>query len=120
MPYIYCGSGIAACNIGGVTVHSFAGIGLGIEPADKLVDKVKMNKKASARWLRTKVLVIDEGMLVLFLGIFTFYSDHCAVSMIDGNLFDKLAHIGSKLKKKPEPFGGIQVRVFLNSGDGDL
>lgn len=29
-------TGIAACNVGGVTLHSFAGIGLGIEPADKL------------------------------------------------------------------------------------
>jgi ATP-dependent DNA helicase PIF1 len=67
MPYIYCGPGIAACNIGGVTVHSFAGIGLGIEPVKQLVEKVKKNKKASARWLRTKVLVIDEGKLVLFL-----------------------------------------------------
>jgi ATP-dependent DNA helicase PIF1 len=40
--------------------------------------------------------------------------------MIDGNLFDKLARIGSALKKKEEPFGGIQVRVFLNSDDGNL
>lgn len=54
-------TGIAACNIGGVTIHSFAGIGIGIEDAEKLADKIKKNKKASARWLRTKVLIIDEG-----------------------------------------------------------
>jgi PIF1 helicase. len=54
-------TGIAACNIGGVTIHSFAGIGLGIESAEDLAQKVRKNKKASARWLRTKVLVIDEG-----------------------------------------------------------
>jgi ATP-dependent DNA helicase PIF1 len=54
--------GIAACNIGGVTIHSFAGIGLGYEPVDKLVDKVKKNRKAFMRWLKAKVLVIDEGM----------------------------------------------------------
>jgi hypothetical protein len=29
-------TGIAACNVGGTTLHSFAGIGLGIEPADQL------------------------------------------------------------------------------------
>lgn len=57
--------GIAACNIGGVTVHSFAGIGLGIESAEDLAVKIKKNKKASARWLRTKVLIIDEGMFRL-------------------------------------------------------
>lgn len=53
--------GIAACNIGGVTIHSFAGIGLGIEPAEDLAVKIKKNKKASTRWARTKVLIIDEG-----------------------------------------------------------
>lgn len=54
--------GIAACNIGGVTIHSFAGIGLGRESAEDLANKIRKNKKASARWLRTKVLIIDEGM----------------------------------------------------------
>jgi ATP-dependent DNA helicase PIF1 len=61
------GSGIAACNIGGVTVHSFAGIGLGIESVEELVQKIRRNKKASARWLRTKVLIIDESLS--FVGI---------------------------------------------------
>lgn len=31
------------------------------------------------------------------------------VSMVDGDLFDKLAEIGSILRKSPLPFGGIQV-----------
>lgn len=53
--------GIAACNIGGVTIHSFAGIGLGIESAEQLATKIKRNKKAMSRWLRTKALIIDEG-----------------------------------------------------------
>jgi ATP-dependent DNA helicase PIF1 len=33
-------TGLAACNIGGVTLHSFAGIGLGKEPVLELVKKV--------------------------------------------------------------------------------
>ncbi|KAJ4469602.1 hypothetical protein J3R30DRAFT_3303811, partial [Lentinula aciculospora] len=53
--------GIAACNIGGVTVHSFAGFGLGIEGAKELAAKARKNKKAFNRWTRTKVLIIDEG-----------------------------------------------------------
>jgi hypothetical protein len=61
--------GIAACNIGGVTIHSFAGIGLGIESADHLAAKIKRNKKASARWARTKVLIIDEGRKSLLFGV---------------------------------------------------
>lgn len=51
--------GIAACNIGGVTIHSFAGIGLGIEKVEILVNKMK--RKAISRWCRTQVLIIDEG-----------------------------------------------------------
>ncbi|KAI0286053.1 PIF1-like helicase-domain-containing protein [Russula aff. rugulosa BPL654] len=54
-------TGIAACNIGGVTIHSFAGIGLGVEDADKLIKKIFMNRKAISRWCRTRVLIIDEG-----------------------------------------------------------
>lgn len=57
-------SGIAACNIGGVTIHSFAGIGIGEGSVEDLVNKVRKNKKAASRWLRTKVLIIDEGTLL--------------------------------------------------------
>ena len=67
--------GIAACNIGGVTIHSFAGVGLGIEAAEDLANKVKRNKKASARWLRTKVLIIDAGMLRLSLDFDVWFTD---------------------------------------------
>lgn len=90
---ITASTGIAACNIGGVTIHSFGGIGLGTESAEDLAKKIRKNKKAMARWLRTKVLIIDE------------------ISMVDGDLFDKLARIGSLLRKSVEPFGGIQIIV---------
>lgn len=53
---------MAAANIGGTTIHSFAGIGLGLGTGEQLVDNVKKNRKATGRWMRTEVLVIDEGM----------------------------------------------------------
>ncbi|KAL5512888.1 PIF1 [Sanghuangporus vaninii] len=90
---ITASTGIAACNIGGVTIHSFAGIGLGIESAEELVKKIRKNKKAMARWLRTKVLIVDE------------------VSMVDGDLFDKLSRIGGMIRKRSKPFGEIQIIV---------
>ncbi|OCB88619.1 hypothetical protein A7U60_g4217 [Sanghuangporus baumii] len=90
---ITASTGIAACNIGGVTIHSFSGIGLGIESAEELVKKIRKNKKAMARWLRTKVLIVDE------------------VSMVDGDLFDKLSRIGAMIRKRSKPFGEIQVIV---------
>ncbi|KAF1983130.1 hypothetical protein K402DRAFT_294663, partial [Aulographum hederae CBS 113979] len=36
-------TGLAACNVGGVTLHSFSGIGLGKEPVPDLVKKIKRN-----------------------------------------------------------------------------
>lgn len=86
-------TGLAACNIGGVTLHSFGGIGLGKEPVPDLVKKIMRNQKAKNRWLRTKVLVVDE------------------VSMVDGELFDKLEGIARFIRKNGRPFGGIQLVV---------
>lgn len=102
-------TGLAACNIEGVTLHSFAGIGLGKESASQLVKKVRFlssdcgiaidspqvrtNQKARNRWLRTKVLIIDE------------------VSMVDGDLFDKLEEIARRIRNNGRPFGGIQLVV---------
>jgi ATP-dependent DNA helicase PIF1 len=58
---ITASTGIAACNIGGVTLHSFTGVGLGTEDEVELAKKVKKNPKAKERWLQTAVLIIDEG-----------------------------------------------------------
>ncbi|EPY50497.1 pif1 helicase Pfh1 [Schizosaccharomyces cryophilus OY26] len=84
-------TGLAACNIGGVTLHSFAGAGLARESVDFLVSKIKKNKKSMTRWLRTKVLIIDE------------------VSMVDADLMDKLEEVARVIRKDARPFGGIQL-----------
>lgn len=86
-------TGLAACNIGGMTLHSFSGIGLGKEDAQTLVKKIRRNPKAKNRWLRTKTLIIDE------------------VSMVDGDLFDKLSQIGRIIRNCGRPWGGIQLVI---------
>ena len=86
-------TGLAACNVGGVTLHSFAGIGLGKEDVPELVRKIKKNQKAKHRWMRTKVLVVDE------------------VSMVDGDLFDKLEAIARQIRNNGRPFGGMQLVI---------
>ena len=86
-------TGLAACNVGGVTLHSFAGIGLGKEAVPELVRKIKRNQKAKLRWIRTKVLIIDE------------------ISMVDGDLFDKLESIARAIRNNGRPFGGIQIVI---------
>lgn len=62
-------TGIAACNIGGVTLHSFGGVGLALEEPSVLVNKLRKNKKAAARWLRTKALIIDESGSWIYIDI---------------------------------------------------
>ncbi|KAG8887622.1 hypothetical protein FRB98_009290 [Tulasnella sp. 332] len=86
-------TGIAACNIGGVTLHSFAGAGICLEEPPQLVSKIRKNKKAMTRWLRTNALILDE------------------VSMVEAELFDKLAKVAMLLRKNTKPFGGIQIIV---------
>ena len=57
---ITASTGIAACHIGGTTVHSFAGVGLAKEKLSELEAKVKKNRACSRRWQECRVLVVDE------------------------------------------------------------
>lgn len=84
-------TGLAACNIGGITLHSFAGVGLGDGSIDNWMKKVRSNKKAYSRWGSVKVLIIDE------------------ILMIDGIFFDKLNELAKRIRRSRAPFGGIQV-----------
>lgn len=55
-------TGMAAVNIGGVTLHSWAGIGLGNEDAERYVKAIRYGpEKARQRWLGAKILIIDES-----------------------------------------------------------
>ena len=85
-------TGIAATHIGGVSLHNFAGIGLGHGTVEQLVSRIQAKKETSMKWQQVQVLVVDE------------------VSMLDADLFDKIEHIARKLKRKDlRPFGGIQL-----------
>ncbi len=73
----------------------FKGIGLGSGSKVELAYHVAEGWNAEW-WQRCKVLIIDE------------------VSMIDGELFDKLDYIARIVRGKNKPFGGIQL---VCSGD---
>ncbi|KXS15708.1 hypothetical protein M427DRAFT_320796 [Gonapodya prolifera JEL478] len=115
-------TGMAAVNIDGGTVHSFAGFGLGLEPVDVLVKKIGYNKNAFKRWQTTKVLVIDEGVFCRGWIATDVEGARCSptfcmahsygcdlVSMVDAELFDKLEEVARKVRKSSLPFGGIQL-----------
>ncbi|KAH6555454.1 hypothetical protein KP509_1Z253400 [Ceratopteris richardii] len=97
--FITASTGLAACALGGTTLHSFAGIGLGTDDAEKLASKVLGKKEHVDRWRRAQVLIIDE------------------ISMIDGELFDKLDYVARVVRRMngeelhPLCFGGLQLIV---------
>ncbi|KAF9601268.1 hypothetical protein IFM89_018378 [Coptis chinensis] len=95
--FVTSSTGIAACALYGQTLHSFAGIGLGVGHKHGLLEMVVRNSDAFERWKSVRALVIDD------------------ISMISGDLFDKLDYIARTLKGRVhKPWGGIQLIV---SGD---
>lgn len=91
-------TGVSAILLGGVTMHSYLGIGLGTGSAEELFTKVSKNYKAKKRWTSLHTLFIDE------------------ISMLSPDLFDKLDFIARKLRTPlcvgefaEIPFGGIQL-----------
>ncbi|KAF9601266.1 hypothetical protein IFM89_018376 [Coptis chinensis] len=90
--FVTASTGIAACALYGQTLHSFAGIGLGVGHKHDLLEMVVRNSDAFERWKSVRALVIDD------------------ISMISGDLFDKLDYIARTLKGRVhKPWGGIQL-----------
>jgi ATP-dependent DNA helicase PIF1 len=82
-------TGVSACELGGTTLHRFAGIGLGRGSAAELVERAR--RSSSHRWKEARVLVLDE------------------VSMISGRVFDLVEHVARAIRGDARPFGGLQV-----------
>ena len=85
-------TGCAAVLIGGRTLHSTLGLGLGDKPIDILVHKMKRCNKTQYTRLQTlDILVIDE------------------VSMMSDELMVKASEMLCIIRNNPKPFGGLQV-----------
>ncbi len=88
-------TGVAAVQINGTTLHSFAGAGLAQDSADEIVKKVSSNFQTVMRWRNTEVLIIEE------------------VSMIDPDFFRKLDIIARVIRMcRERSFGGMQIVAF--------
>ncbi|XP_042660060.1 ATP-dependent DNA helicase PIF1 isoform X2 [Tyto alba] len=90
--YATASTGVAACHIGGTTLHSFAGIGSGKAPLEQCIQLAE-RPGVRQHWLACQHLIIDE------------------ISMVDGKFFDRLEAVARAIRKRDEPFGGIQLII---------
>ncbi len=93
---ITASTGIAATHIGGMTIHSWAGIGIKDQLSVRDLDYMEQQQYLWKRFEKVKVLVIDE------------------ISMLKDTTMDMVDRVCKTFKRNDKPFGGLQV-IF--SGD---
>lgn len=94
--YFTATTGIAAYNIGGITINSLLGIGTGKAHPDTLITKIKKQRSLVTRICSMDILIIDE------------------ISMMSADLFEKIHIILKYFRRDSRLFGGVQI---LLSGD---
>ena len=87
-------TGLAATHLGGTTIHSWSGIGISDELNHGFADNMSKSRREIIE--KTDVLIIDE------------------VSMLHDFRLDMVDEVCRVVRKKDEPFGGIQL---IMSGD---
>lgn len=84
-------TGIAATHIGGITIHSWSGMGIKQSISAKELDNLEGRRYLWKRFEKTKVLIIDE------------------ISMLSADQIDTVEKICRTFKRDERPFGGLQV-----------
>lgn len=84
-------TGIAATHIGGMTIHSWSGIGIKTKLEKRDLDTLAKNKHISARIHRASVLVIEE------------------ISMLSPAHFSLVDNVCRRVRQDLRSFGGMQV-----------
>lgn len=87
-------TGIAATHVGGMTIHSWSGIGVRDTLTRYDLDQITQKEKLVKRFTKAQVLVIDE------------------ISMLDGTVLDMVDLVLKTTRQSGEAFGGLQV-VFV-------
>jgi len=88
---ITASTGIAATHIGGMTIHSWSGIGIKENLNKYDLDKIAASEYVNRRVRRTRVLIIDE------------------ISMLRAETLSMVDTVCREIKQNNEPFGGVQV-----------
>lgn len=90
-PAITASTGIAATHIGGMTIHSWSGIGIRPSLSEYDLEEIATKERLVKRIQATRVLVIDE------------------VSMLSGDTLTMVDQVCRAIKRASLPFGGLQV-----------
>lgn len=88
---ITASTGIAATHMGGVTIHSWSGMGIKNNMTEHDLAQLAEKSPAARRIRESAVLIIDE------------------VSMLHHFRLDTLNAITQYIRKSTEPFGGLQI-----------
>ncbi len=84
-------TGIAATHIGGMTIHSWSGVGIKDSLSPQDLEAISGRERIVKRAKAAHVLVIDE------------------ISMLDGKVLDMVDQILKTVRQSTEAFGGLQV-----------
>ncbi|KAG8215126.1 hypothetical protein J3R82DRAFT_8588 [Butyriboletus roseoflavus] len=98
-----------------MTIHSWGAVTPGNNDIDSQIKCIQTCKPALQRWKNIKVMIIDESELRTCHSHFSDVKRGAiAVSMLDGHLFNTLAALADRLRKKTnKPFGDIQVCICV-------
>lgn len=88
---ITASTGIAATHIGGMTLHSWSGMGIRDDLSDDDIEDLISREYLAKRYARTSVLIIDE------------------VSMLSGHFLANLDRLLRAARVSSRPFGGMQI-----------
>jgi len=92
-PSITASTGIAATHVGGMTIHSWSGIGIKKHLAAYDLEVMSEKESLVKRVRGAKVLIIDE------------------ISMLDAGVLSMVDVVCRTLRHKDDPFGGLQIIV---------
>ena len=90
-PSITAATGIAATHVGGMTIHSWSGIGISNSLTRADIDRIASKEHVAKRIAKAKVLIIEE------------------ISMLSAATFEMVDAICREVRRVEQPFGGLTV-----------
>jgi ATP-dependent DNA helicase PIF1 len=93
-PVVTASTGIAATHIGGMTIHSWSGMGIKSFISDYDLEYLAQQEYLVKRMMKATTVIIDE------------------ISMIDKRTLDNVDRIMRHIRRNDAPFGGVQM-IFV-------